>query len=471
MSKRTNIRSKKISIKQALKVFQFPEIDEDSLQNAAPAVESGVDKEEENEKHLRDAIESNHNKPVYIPTPDASRVVPGYDKKFRKPYSLPGSRIRFSATVEDCEGCPYSMDETDDEWLVKFNTGKSDNTRISEDAFEWIVYQFESAINTKQPFLSTAPESILSFEELESAFDEEQSVAKPYKAFAKFVYPHWRTRRVANLGKPIMPLLRYEENAKDDGDPYVCFRRREIRQVRKTRQTGQSATVRLRNLRTELQQARDMAEMVLKREQLKRASLLADQALFEQRCLVKDLKRKLGIKGEDEDLISFKRRKSVDIPPATVQRSARPTPRADGDNTLVSLDDYFAERELKHKDSIAEQLYDLKQKDLGWCDHTNNPFVPLPESVPNSFFRSIRTYFVTEGGRGGKGKGGKSKTPIKHIQGAKRRPMFRQRIGRGGRLMIDRRGFGYMKQDKENSRWAFDRDSDLEDEGVEIDVV
>lgn len=475
MSKRTNFRNRKISIKQALSILRSSEIeefDEDLLlQNAAPMVESGVDKEEENETHLVAAMSSTHNKPVYIPTPDASQVVAGYEKKYRKPFPLPNSRIRFSATVEDCEGCPYSLDEKDSQWLDTFNTGRKENTQISEEAFEWIIQQLETTINTKQPFLSTAPDSILSFEELESSFDEESSVAKKYKAFAKFVYPHWRTRRVTNGGKPIMPLLRYEENAKDDGDPYVCFRRREVRQIRKTRQTGQSATVKLRSLRAEMQQARDLAEMLIRREQLKRASLLADQAVFEKRCLVKDMKRRLGIAGEDEDLITHKRRKSIEQPPATpatVQRPARPAARPEGDSSLLSLDDYFAERELKSKTSISESLEKLRQKNAGWCDCTNNPYVPVISSGPSSYFRSIRTYYTTDservrGGKGGKGKGGK------------RKQMFRQRIGRGGRLMIDRRNrmttTMTTTNGKEDSRWAFDRDSDPEDEGIEVDMM
>ncbi|CCG83364.1 Enhancer of polycomb-like protein 1 [Taphrina deformans PYCC 5710] len=488
MSKRTNFRNRKISIKQALSILRANEIeqlDEDLLlQNAAPTVESGVDKEEENETHLVAAMSSSHTKPVYIPTPDASRVVQDYEKRYRKPFPLPNSRIRFSATVEDCEGCPYSMDEQDLEWLEQFNAERKNNTVISEDAFEWIVQQLESTINTKQPFLSTAPDSILSYEELESSFDEETSVAKTHKAFAKFVYPHWRARRVANGGKPIMPLLRYEENSKDDGDPYVCFRRREVRQIRKTRQTGQSATIRLRNLRTEMQSARDLAESVLRREQLKREVLLVDQAIFEKRCRVKDLKRRLSIKGEDEDLVTHKRPKVVEVPaPVAVQRPTRPAARPENDSSLISLDDYFAERELKSSTVIKEQLEALKQKNIGWCDCTNNPYVPIPQSIPSSYFRSIRTYYVTEsggkGGKGGKGKGGKGGKSSsggggkgkggKSKRGA-RRTMFRQRIGRGGRLLVDRRRM-MNDWEKKNDRWIFDGESDPEDEGIEIDAV
>ena len=466
MSKRTNFRNRKISIKQALAILRasdIDELDEDLLlQNAAQVIESGVDKEEENETHLVAAMSSTHTKPVYIPTPDASRVVAGYEKQFRKPYSMPSSFIRFSATVEDCEGCPYSMDEQDSNWLTKFNAGRKENTQISEDAFEWIMQQFEMTINTKQPFLATAPDSILPFEELESSFSEETSVAGPHKAFAKFVYSHWRARRVGNGGKPIMPLLRYEENAKDDGDPYVCFRRREVRQIRKTRQTGQSATVRLRSLRGEMDQVRNLTELVLRREQLKREALLADQAVFEKRCHVKELKRKLGIKGEDEDLINHKRRKSIEQTPQTVQRPVRPLLRQEGDSNLTSLEDYFEERALKTKDSVNAAVATNKLDTFGWCDFTDDTYLPLHVSTPTSFFRTIRTYYTNENGliqySTGKGQG----------KGKSSRAQFRKRMGRGGRIIIDRRRIRTEVNHKP-TRWDFDCES--EDEAIDINAL
>jgi enhancer of polycomb-like protein len=441
MSKRTNFRNRKISIKQALTILRSADIDhldeELVLQNAAPQMETGVDKEEENETHLVAAITSTAQKPVYIPTPDASRVVPGYEKKFRKPFTMPPSFIRFSATVEDTEGCPYSMDEMDDTWLVDFNKGRTENTVISEDAFEWIMHQFEITINSKQPFLSTAPDSILPLEEIEPAFEEDDAPGKPYKQFAKFVYPHWRQRRVDNAGKPIMPLLRYEENAKDDGDPYVCFRRREIRQIRKTRQTGQSATVRLRGLRQEMQQARQLAELVLRREQLKRDALLADQALFEKRNSVKQLKRRLGIKGDDEDLIIHKRRRSITEaatprPGAARTGSSKTSAAVDasGEPQLQSLQDYFEERKAKARATILASVDQANANNAQWYDCTDQPMTVPQESWPSSFFRAIRTIFAgEESGLAGPN----------DANALEKQVSYRQRIGRGGRVMMDRR--------------------------------
>ncbi|BFZ57267.1 Enhancer of polycomb-like protein 1 [Savitreella phatthalungensis] len=515
MSKRTNFRNRKISVKQALGILKWKDVDkleEDLLNQAAAAaaasekVESGVDKEEENETHLVAAMNaSGFQKTANIPTPDASQVVPDYDKKFRtahKTWTSPSTLIRSSLTVEETEGCPYCMDEQDEEWLDKFNVGRKGNTAISEEAFECIIQQFELTINVKQPFLSTAPDSILPFEELQSAFDDEQAIGRPHKAYAKFVYPHWRDRRVANGGRPIMPMLRFEENAKDDGDPYVCFRRREVRQMRKTRQTGHPATTRVRALRNEMQQARDLADMVLRRERLKREVLLVNQAIFEKRCLVKDLKRKLNIRSDDDLLVTQKRRKSVDNAIATpvsklaransgAQHSASQASGRAGDvaneSNLVSIDEYFEERNAKARAEMAEKLGvpQIPAQELGWIDRTDSPYIPTPRSFASSFFRLIKTLYVgatevtatasaahadlgpdankqhdkaapsersvniersADPNAASRSKLVSSMRPNsadrnhqQQQQQPQQRMRFRQRIGRGGRIMVDRR--------------------------------
>jgi hypothetical protein len=52
--------------------------------------------------------------------------------------------------VEDTSGCPYCMDEADEDFLNKFNT---DHTTLSEDDFEKIMYQIESITKDKLPHL------------------------------------------------------------------------------------------------------------------------------------------------------------------------------------------------------------------------------------------------------------------------------------------------------------------------------
>ena len=91
----------------------------------------------------------------------------------------------------------------------------------------------------------------------------------------------------------------------DDGDPYVCFRRREVRQVRKTRGRDAQSVEKLRKLRRELEEARQLVAMVKSREITRREQLVLERQLFEQRSSLRQVKRNLPdqYKEGDEDIL------------------------------------------------------------------------------------------------------------------------------------------------------------------------
>lgn len=92
----------------------------------------------------------------------------------------------------------------------------------------------------------------------------------------------------------------------DDVDPYVCFRRREVRQIRKTRGRDAQSAEKLRRLRKELEDARQLVALVRQRELARKEMLSIERQVFLQRSAVKEHKRKHGIKDDDEDLINQK---------------------------------------------------------------------------------------------------------------------------------------------------------------------
>ena len=140
---------------------------------------------------------------VFIPTPDASKVVEDYDKLYPKKFSQPYSYIRFSSTVEDTSGCLYSMGEDDEAFLKTLDPVK----KYDEDGFERIMQFLEVAALHKQPYLGLnnddAAEHLASFEEL----DDDKQPPK-MREFAKAVYPHWREERLKRGGKMIIPYLK-----------------------------------------------------------------------------------------------------------------------------------------------------------------------------------------------------------------------------------------------------------------------
>ena len=91
----------------------------------------------------------------------------------------------------------------------------------------------------------------------------------------------------------------------EDGDPYVCFRRREVRQIRKTRGRDAQSVDKLKKLRKELEEARQLLALVRQREITKREQLTVEKQLFEQRSNLRQVKKNLPeqYKEGDDDLL------------------------------------------------------------------------------------------------------------------------------------------------------------------------
>ncbi|CRJ90362.1 hypothetical protein BN1708_017023, partial [Verticillium longisporum] len=79
------------------------------------------------------------------------------------------------------------------------------------------------------------------------------------------------------------------------------------RQTRKTRQRDVQSAEKLKRLRKELEDGRQLVILSYEREVQKREFLNLERMIFEQRAKLKEMKLKLGIKGEDDDLFNNKR--------------------------------------------------------------------------------------------------------------------------------------------------------------------
>jgi enhancer of polycomb-like protein len=100
-------------------------------------------------------------------------------------------------------------------------------------------------------------------------------------------------------------LSQFDET--NDGDPYVCFRRRDIRATRKTRRTDNFSVEQMQKLQTELRSAHQLAQMVVKREQEKKTLYKAEKEVWEAKWKLLETKRRwpsLGITREEEEIIT-----------------------------------------------------------------------------------------------------------------------------------------------------------------------
>ncbi|KAL9064122.1 MAG: hypothetical protein Q9157_007944, partial [Trypethelium eluteriae] len=409
-------RQRKLSTKQNLPVVREHEVEkttaEEDAQRHIPRVETGVEKGEEIEHHLQAVISASAAAAVggkvaqiYIPTPEAKASSVKYSDLYPRQFQQPATYIRFSSTVEDCTGTPYCMTSEDEAWLKVLNAkrerGRNSIGPCSEDAFEEVISFFEATAQTKQPFAAVDNPPVIPYDEMEDAFDD--TIDPSARAFARDIYSHWKAQRVKRGNRPLMSNLKFETGQEtDDADPYVCFRRREVRQVRKTRGRDAQVTEKLKKLRKELEDARYLVHMVKQRELLRKEQLAIDRKIFEQRSEVKKVKRDLGVKGDDEDLIN---QKPVPKPSklktdATIAQRApgtilRPPTRPDGrppDTEIVLLDDQKAEKQRMIDRSVEERITQHQNWNVGFHDLTWRPLTPPLEPSNNGF----QTVIVTD---------------------------------------------------------------------------
>lgn len=461
---------------------------------------------------------------LYIPTPDAVASKLQYEDLYPRQFTQPSTYIRFSSTVEDTIGCPYCMTSEDAAWLKSYNQKKSKGVQCSEDEFEQVINFFEEATLEKQPYADVDNTPVLTYEELEALFDER--IPEHARRFANDIYSHWKAERERRLNRPLMPTLKFEKNLDtDDSDPYVCFRRREVRMQRKTRGRDAQVTEKLKKLRKELEEARFMMAQVKRREVMIREQLALDKLIFEQRSDVKETKRRLSIKGDDEELlINQKVRIPLNVCDAALLTRSQPAPkpkprvdtqalqrgipgmgpkppvtRPDGrlvDSDLVYLDDQLAKKSEIIDGFIEENLMKHQKWNVGWVDATWRPITPpLEQPAAKSDFRRVFTdsQLPTPPASVSSEEAGDAMAVQQVKQPEPRRSArirfgtppddvpyqdqsrYRRRTGRGGRVMIDRRGVKRPRLDdvpvdeRVADRWKFAGDSSEDEQIYPVD--
>lgn len=238
-----------------------------------------------------------------------------FDELYPKVFTEPATYIRFSSTIEDCIGVAYCMNEDDAAFLAQLNEGKDVNgqplkdksKQCSEDTFEEVMNFFEEVSKREQPFANLGSAPILTLDEMRNACDDDEPLSSDAQWFMSPVYEYWAGRKG---DRPLMPSIKVRvldaTSEADEADPYVCFRRREVRQTRKTRGRDAQIVEKLKKLRWELEQGRSIVELIRLREETSKEALENNRKLFDQRQALKEVKitkQIIGEKGEDEELL------------------------------------------------------------------------------------------------------------------------------------------------------------------------
>ncbi|GJJ13337.1 hypothetical protein Clacol_007589 [Clathrus columnatus] len=343
---------------------------------------------------------------------------------------------------------------------------------IDEDQFELIMGLFEKWTDEHiSPYLHLAPdpEHFPSFDEyvdllskpLSSAvfanFEIPSHVPPPDKLtdMARCVYSWWRERRIERKGQRIVPQLHIlvidaqEKEDKTGGSPYTCFRKREVKPMRRTRTNNVTHTDKLARLREELHRGLELSRMVLMREKFKYDGVKNSIAVWQKRELFSDLMKQLNtlapgsVPPTDEHLLHDRDRKRKRIEqtiPARIVLPNRQPHTLSRDSTdlysalSLTTDNNVAfeegqkwptARTLGIQRDVERTLAKIRKEDAFWEDLLDFPHLSSPAATEKYLkpFPSIDT--ATIGYRGDTlPHGGRS---------------MRLRTGRGGRLHIDRR--------------------------------
>ncbi|KAK4152932.1 EPL1-like protein [Chaetomidium leptoderma] len=488
------VRYKKLSVKTPLSVLREDQIDPteyESLTNEAQ-IATGVEQAEENEYHLQ-AVLQNAGAAVdnEIPVPPPQESTLNYDQLYARPFSKTSTYIRFSQTVEECIGCMYDMTEDDETFLKSYNLKRAASAQLSEDDFEKVMEVFEDTSYIKAPFASI-DQTIVSYDDmLQGLLDLERAKVMPH---AKELYEYWKSRRQALNNQPLHPTLKFEKHQEsDEADPYVCFRRREVRQTRKTRARDVQSAEKLKRLRKELEEGRQLVLAALNRELLKAEALKTDRAIFEVRGQLKEHKIRLGIKTDDEDLIHQKPQKRKAPEAVAVQRPPPPTNlriavRPDGRPTeadLSLLADRLAEKENELRADIEKKVQSHNEWNRNHLDLTRGPLSPVHGPRQDTSFRPAKTQYLMTPPASASSSSLEEPTPMDLDKPENPQPLFkfrgvardeasrenppayRRRIGRLNRLWIDRRGMASPPRDvsvEVLDRWKYDQSSDDEED-------
>ncbi|OCH93358.1 hypothetical protein OBBRIDRAFT_328810 [Obba rivulosa] len=427
---------------------------------------------------------------AYIPTPDSTGLVANYAELYPPGrWKDPSTYVKSSDTVEEsisyalADGFIYYMDERDKEWLDKNNeeargegtsaqgavsgtstrSGRSTKGKgkdpdvaqpvnMSEDEFELVTAIFEKVTHEKTEFLHHGLEQGAPFPPF-SDYQDTFANKLPPSMFAVFVvpewvpepetllrmarvvYPYWRDRRLERGGHRIIPTVNLDETDTKN-ESYICFRRREIKAIRKTRAQQAPYADKMRRLQVELGISLSLAESVRDRERLKREQTVQGQVVWDKRLILVDLKRKFPILGTKEDEELFFDKEKVPKKPKTEATGRIPLKLRTRDNadtaspiTLVEPQIKPKERQAMIQSQIEQELARRKEKDQRWEDLVDNPYQPLPTPYPSRLFRVIPPSKA-------------SASPwLEEESDSDEREYraVRMRLGRGGRLHIDRR--------------------------------
>ncbi|XP_035532411.1 enhancer of polycomb homolog 2 isoform X1 [Morone saxatilis] len=245
-----------------------------SINRAVPQMPTGMEKEEELEHHLQRAISAQQvfrekKENMVIPVPEAESNTTYYDRLYKGEVKVPKQLIHIQPLGLDLEQPDYDMDSEDETLLNRLNR----KMEIKPLQFETMVDRLEKA-STHQ---------VVSLSEAKLLLNEDDYLLKS-------VYDYWVRKRKNCRGPSLIPHIKQEKrDGSTNSDAYVAFRRRtEKMQTRKNRKNDEASYEKMLRLRREFSRTVTILEMIKRREKSKRELLHLTLEVVERRYQMGD---------------------------------------------------------------------------------------------------------------------------------------------------------------------------------------
>jgi len=297
MSSKLTFRARTLDSSRPLAIYlaqDLPElVDLNSINRAVPALPTGMEKEEETEKHLQDILvaqgQGQVGNTMMIPTPESTSVIPTpgcstttlsptttYNKVYTTEWKQPRQYIHVQPFGPSQDLPDYDMDEED----IKFFQEELRDRRkleVSNLTFEDMIDRLEK----------NSAQNVVSLKEAKLILKEDDDLIL-------VVYDYWLNKRLA-VRQSLMPGIKTMNiSSNQPQSPYIAFRRRtEKMQTRKNRKNEEASYEAMLKLRRDLSRAVTLLEMVKRREKTKKEKLNLTLDVFDKRYAVRDFDGKL----------------------------------------------------------------------------------------------------------------------------------------------------------------------------------
>ncbi|XP_074013027.1 enhancer of polycomb homolog 1 isoform X5 [Numenius arquata] len=268
-----SFRARALDASKPLPVFRcedLPDLAEyASINRAVPQMPTGMEKEEESEHHLQRAISAQQvygekRDNMVIPVPEAESNIAYYESIYPGEFKMPKQLIHIQPFSLDAEQPDYDLDSEDEIFVNKLKKRMD----ISPLQFEEMIDRLEKG-SGQQP---------VSLQEAKLLLKEDDELIRE-------VYEYWIKKRKSCRGPSLIPAVKQEKrDGSSTNDPYVAFRRRtEKMQTRKNRKNDEASYEKMLKLRRDLSRAVTILEMIKRREKSKRELLHLTLEIMEKR--------------------------------------------------------------------------------------------------------------------------------------------------------------------------------------------